>query len=285
MVNPLRFGLKLSQQVHPIEAQRDAWRIADEAGFDHIWPFDHLIALGPDPTQPIFDGWTILGAVAEATKRVRIGLNVTGNLYRHPGLLAKIAVTVDHVSKGRLEFGIGAAWNEPEFKMYGLPFPDAGDRIRMLDESIQAVKLLWTEHRATFAGRFYQLTEAIAEPKPVQKPYPPIWIGGSGPKRTLRVVAKHADVWNSSSGTPDEMKALLGILNDHCVKVGRDPKAIRLSHNLRIDDADAAQKQVEASIKLGYSEFLLFPGQAGPGDLRKGAEAAARILPRLRALA
>jgi len=144
MANPLRFGLKLSQQVHPMEAQRDAWKIADDAGFDHIWPFDHLIALGPDPAQPIFDGWTTLGAAAEATKRARIGLNVTGNLYRHPGLLAKIAVTVDHLSKGRLEFGIGAAWNEPEFKMYGLPFPSAADRIRMLDESIQAMKLLWT---------------------------------------------------------------------------------------------------------------------------------------------
>jgi F420-dependent oxidoreductase-like protein len=282
MTNPLRFGLKLSQQVHPIEAQRDAWKIADEAGFDHLWPFDHLIALGPDPAQPIFDGWTILGAVAESTTRARIGLNVTGNLYRHPGLLAKIAVTVDHLTKGRLEFGIGAAWNEPEFKMYGIPFPSAGDRIRMLDESIQAVKLLWTEHRATFAGRFYQLSDAIAEPKPVQKPHPPIWIGGSGPKRTLRVVARHADVWNSSSGTIDDMKALLAILHEHCAKVGRDQKSIRLSHNVRIDDADAAQRQIEVSMKLGYSEFLLFPGQ---GDLRKGAEAAAKLLPRLRALA
>jgi alkanesulfonate monooxygenase SsuD/methylene tetrahydromethanopterin reductase-like flavin-dependent oxidoreductase (luciferase family) len=151
----------------------------------------------------------------------------------------------------------------------------------MLDESIQALKLLWTEHRASFAGRFYQLSEVIAEPKPVQKPYPPIWIGGSGPKRTLRVVAKHADVWNSSSGTADDMKALLSILHEHCAKVGRDPKTIRLSHNLRIDDADAAQRQIEISTKLGYSEFLLFPGQ---GDLRKGAEAAAKLLPRLRAV-
>lgn len=281
MAHPLRFGLKLSQQVHPIDAQRDAWKIADEAGFDHLWPFDHLIALGADPAQPIFDGWTILGAVAESTTRARIGLNVTGNLYRHPGLLAKIAVTVDHLSRGRLEFGIGAAWNEPEFKMHGLPFPSAADRLRMLDESVQALKLLWTEPRATFAGRFYQLTEAIAEPKPVQKPHPPIWIGGSGPKRTLRVVARHADVWNSSSGPADEMKALLGILHEHCAKVGRDPGTIRLSHNLRVDDADAAQRQVESSLKLGYSEFLLFPRQ---GDLRTGAEAAAKILPRLRAL-
>src|SRR4029079_6750455 len=180
------------------------------------------------------------------------------------------------------EFGIGAAWNEPEFKMHGLPFPSAADRIRMLDESIRAMKLLWTEDRASFAGRFYQLTDAIAEPKPVQKPHTPIWIGGSGPKRTMRVVARHADVWNSSSGTLDEMKARLAILGEHCAKVGRDPKTIRLSHGVRIEDADAAVKQIERSVTLGYSEFLLVPA---PGDLRKAAEAAVKLLPRLRALA
>jgi F420-dependent oxidoreductase-like protein len=281
MTHPLRIGLKLSQQVHPIEVQREAWRMADEAGFDHLWPFDHLIALGPDPAQPIFDGWTILGAVAENTKRARIGLNVTGNLYRHPGLLAKIAVTVDHLTGGRLEFGIGAAWNEPEFKMHGLPFPSAADRIRMLDESIRAIKLLWTEPRASFAGRFYQLADAIAEPKPVQKPHPPIWIGGSGPKRTLRVVARHADVWNGGGSTPEETKDLLRILDEHCAKVGRDRGTIRLSRNFRVDDADAALKQLEWSRALGYSDILLFPGQGG--DLRRGVETAAKLLPRLRA--
>ncbi len=282
MAFPVRFGLKLSQQVHPIEAQREAWKIADAAGFDHIWPFDHLIALGPDPTQPIFDGWTILGAVAESTTRTRIGLNVTGNLYRHPGLLAKIAVTVDHLSQGRLEFGIGAAWNEPEFKMHGLPFPSAADRIRMLDESIRAMKALWADGRATFSGRFYQLADAIAEPKPVQKPHPPIWIGGSGPQLTMRVVARHADVWNSAAGTPEEMAARLAILDEHCAKVGRDRATIRLSHNLRVDDVEAALRQLEASRALGYSEFLIFPGQ---GDLRRAAEAAGKVLPRLREIA
>ena len=281
MAYPLRFGLKLSQQIHPIDAQRDAWKIADQSGFDHIWPFDHLIALGPDPAQPIFDGWTILGAVAEATRRTRIGLNVTGNLYRHPGLLAKIAVTVDHLSSGRLEMGMGAAWNEPEFVMHGLPFPSPADRIRMLDESLSAMKLLWSEPRATFKGRFYQLTDAIAEPKPLQKPHPPIWVGGSGPKRTLRVVAKHADVWNGAGNTLEETEELLRILRDHCAKVGRDPATVRLSRNLRVDDADAALKLVEGSMKLGYSDFLLFPGQ---GDLRAGSETAAKLLPRLRAL-
>ncbi len=282
MAHPLRIGLKLSQQVHSIDAQREAWRIGDEAGFDHIWPFDHLIALGNDPTRPIFDGWTILGAVAENTKHARIGLNVTGNLYRHPGLLAKIAVTVDHLSGGRLEMGIGAAWNEPEFQMYGMPFPSVADRIRMLDEACSVLKALWTEGRATFKGRFYQLDAAIAEPKPVQKPYPPIWIGGSGPKRTLRVVAKHADVWNSNAPTLDETHALVKVLDEHCAKVGRDPSTIRRSHQVRVEKDDDALRIGEAALRAGFSELLLFPFAGA--DLRSGVERAAALLPRMRAL-
>jgi F420-dependent oxidoreductase-like protein len=282
MTYPLRLGLRLNQQIHPVDAQREAWRMADEAGFDHIWTFDHLIALGPEPAEPILDGWTTLAALAENTTRARIGLNVTGNLYRHPGLLAKIAVTVDHLSKGRLEFGIGAAWNEPEFRQQGLAFPSAADRVRMLDESIRVIKALWTEPRASFAGKFYQLTEAIAEPKPIQKPHPPIWVGGSGPKRTLRVVAKHADVWNGGGSSPDETKELLRILDEHCAKVGRDPKTIRLSRGLRLDDADVVLRQIEASRALGYSDFLFFPARAP--DLRTGVEIASKLLPRIRAI-
>jgi F420-dependent oxidoreductase-like protein len=283
VAHPLRIGLKLSQQVHPIEAQREAWRMADEAGFDHIWPFDHLIALGNDPTRLIFDGWTILGAIAENTKGARIGLNVTGNLYRHPGLLAKIAVTVDHLSGGRLEMGIGAAWNETEFTMYGMPFPSAADRIGMLDEACNVLKLLWTEERATFKGRFYQLDAAIAEPKPVQKPFPPIWIGGSGPKRTLRVVAKHADVWNSNAPTPEATHALVKILEEHCAAVGRDPATIRRSSQVRAENEDAALRIAETAVGAGFTELLVFPFAGG--DLRSGVERVAHLLPRLRALA
>jgi len=283
VAHPLRIGINLSQQIHPIDAQREAWRVADAAGFDHLWPFDHLIALGNDPTQPIFDGWTILGAVAENTRRARIGLNVTGNLYRHPGLLAKIAVTVDHLSNGRLEMGLGAAWNEPEFRMYGLPFPSVADRIRMLDESCRMLKALWTEPRATFKGRFYQLTEAIAEPKPVQKPHPPIWIGGSGPKRTLRVVAKHAAVWNSNARSVEETRALTAVLAEHCAKVGRDPATIRRSHQIRTESADETLRIAEGSIREGFSDLLLFPAPNMP--LPRGVEKAAELLPRLRQLA
>src|SRR3989442_12019776 len=135
--NPLRYGLKFSQQIHPIDVHRDVWRIGDQAGFDHIWGFDHLIALGPNPAAPIFDGWTFLGAMAAITKRARIGLNVTGNLYRHPGLLAKIAVTVDHLSSVRLVFGIGTGRNVLVFAQFGLPFPSAVYLVTMLDELLQ----------------------------------------------------------------------------------------------------------------------------------------------------
>src|SRR5262245_14151869 len=134
MGHPPRFGLKLTKSEEPIEVQREIWRIADESGFDHLWLSDHWATPPPDQTQPCLDGWTVLAAMAEATKRVRVGLNITGNLYRHPALLAKIAVTVDHLSGGRLEFGLGAAWNEPEFRMMGVAFPSVRDRIAMLDE-------------------------------------------------------------------------------------------------------------------------------------------------------
>lgn len=283
VAHPLRIGLKLSQQVSPIEAQREAWRMADEAGFDHLWPFDHLIALGNDPTRLIFDGWTILGAVAENTKRARIGLNVTGIPYRHPGVLAKIAVTVDHLSGGRLEMGIGAAWNEPEFKMYGIPFPKTADRIRAMDEACSVLKALWTDERATFNGRYYQLDQAIAEPKPLQKPYPPIWIGGVGPKLTLRVVAKHADVWNSNAPTPADSVALTKVLDEHCAKVGRDPATIRRSSQLRADNEDGILRIADTVIRAGFTELMIFPFAGG--DLRLGVERAAALIPRIRELA
>jgi alkanesulfonate monooxygenase SsuD/methylene tetrahydromethanopterin reductase-like flavin-dependent oxidoreductase (luciferase family) len=283
--NPLRYGLKFSQQVHPIDVHVDVWRTGDEAGFDHIWPFDHLLALGPDPAAPIFDGWTALGSIAVITKRARMGLNVTGNLYRHPGLMAKIAVTVDHVSNGRLEFGIGTGWNEPEFTQFGLPFPSAGDRVTMLDESLKALKLLWSEPRSTFKGRFYELRDAIAEPKPVQRPHPPIWIGSKG-ERMLRLTARHADVWHSNAGEFEESAALNKALDTVATKVGRDPASIRRSISLRFTTPDETLRKAKASLDAGFTELLLMMGGGAMpvADPRKRAEEAAALLPRLRAL-
>ena len=288
----IRVGLKLSQQVFSLEAQREAWRMIDELGFDHLWLFDHLVAIHQDEPAPIYEGWTLLASVAEVTKRTRIGLNVTGNLYRHPGLLAKIAVTVDHLSGGRLEMGIGAGWNEPEFLMYGMPFPEsAAERIDRLDEACCVLKALWTQPRASFEGRYYRLVDAIAEPKPLQRPHPPLWVGGNGPKRTLKVAAKRADVWScdvwpASADAMESTYALSRVLDEHCAAIGRDPTTIRRAHVLLADGTDTPIEIAQRSLRAGFTDFLLFPVKAlgAGGDLRAGIETAADLLPRLRAL-
>jgi alkanesulfonate monooxygenase SsuD/methylene tetrahydromethanopterin reductase-like flavin-dependent oxidoreductase (luciferase family) len=185
----LRYGLKLSQNA-TIDQYRAVWRIADEAGFDHCWCMDHFATLGSRDDGPIFEAWTLLAAMAATTSRTRIGCAVTGNTYRHPAELAKAAVTVDHLSGGRLEFGIGAGWAENEHIMLGLQFGTAGDRADRLEEACQVIRSLWTQARTSFAGQHYQLSGAVAEPKPVQQPHPPIWIGGAG--RLARCVSRRS---------------------------------------------------------------------------------------------
>src|SRR4249919_903489 len=214
-VTSLRFGLKLSQNA-TIDELRDLWRLADDGGFDSCWVMDHFATLGPRDDGPIFETWTLLAAMAQVTARTRIGCAVVGNTYRHPGVLAKMAVTVDHLSGGRLEFGLGAAWAEGEHTMLGLEFGTVGQRIARLEEACRAAKALWTEDRASFEGDWYRLENAIANPKPVQRPYPPIWIGGTGERKTLRVVAEHADVWNCFELEVEETRRLQGILDGHC---------------------------------------------------------------------
>jgi len=282
MAHPLRVGLKLSPQVYPIETHRAVWKIADDAGLDGLWGFDHLLALGPDPTKPVFEGWTMLAAMAEATKRVRIGLMVAGNLYRHPGLHAKIGATIDHLSGGRLEFGIGAAWNEPEFKELGWEFPPLGERLGRFGEAVRVIKRLWTKDRANFKGKYYTLVDAIAEPKPVQKPHPPIWIGGAGPQRTLKIVARHGDVWNSNAGEMEQTLANSNILDEHCKTVGRDPNAVRRSVQFPLTTVDETMKVVESYLKAGFTEHVVM--MRGPDPVKSAELAASELLPRMRAL-
>jgi F420-dependent oxidoreductase-like protein len=281
-VPPLRIGLKLAPQLTTVDELRAVWRIAEEAGFDHLWNFDHFCAIAGDPEGDVLEAWSLLGAMAEATKRVRIGCMVTGNTYRHPGVLAKIAVTVDHLSAGRLEFGIGAAWAEIEHRQFDLEFGTPGRRIARLAEACQICKLLWTQERSSFAGRYYTITDAIANPKPVQKPHPPIWIGGSGERKTLRVVAEHADVWGGG-GDPDEAARLSGVLDRHCADVGRDPAEIRRSMQLRFgnDDDDEALRRTQAYVECGFTELIVVvPG----GSAEEQGERVARLLPRMREL-
>jgi F420-dependent oxidoreductase-like protein len=281
--HPVHVGLKFSQQLCTIEQQREVWRIADEAGFDHLWDFDHFHPIGGAPLDgDIFDGWSLLAAMAEATRRVRIGNMVTGNTYRHPAVLAKIATTVDHLSAGRLEFGLGGAWAEVEHTMLGIDFPSVGTRLRRLNEACIVIKKLWTEDKADFEGRHYRLQDALHCPKPVQKPYPPIWIGGGGEQKTLRIVAEHADVWNMAGGTLEVANHKVEVLRRHCEDVGRDPAEIRLSVQLRFDasDADATLRSAESFLQAGFTELIVIVGEP---DARGKAERVAReILPRLR---
>jgi F420-dependent oxidoreductase-like protein len=282
MTHPLRFGLKLSGQDTTIEALRTVWRIADEAGFDHVWDFDHLASIGDGgPDRPIFEGWTLQAAMAQATKRVRIGCLVTGNTYRHPVLLAKEAVTVDHLSGGRLEFGIGAAWAEVEHTMYGIEGLE--HRVGRLSESLQIIKSMWTEERTNFDGRYYHLDDAIANPKPVQKPHPPIWIGASG-ESTLRLVARHADVWNAAGGGDSgKMKELVAKLEDACGAVGRNVSEIRRSLQFGWDGKDRGPLLEEAAryLELGFTEQVIYLRGSDPGTL---AGKIADLLPELRRL-
>ena len=278
----LRLGLKLSQNA-TIDQLRDLWRLADEGGFDSCWVMDHFATLGPRDDGPIFETWTLLAAMAQLTTRTRIGCAVVGNTYRHPGVLAKMAVTVDHLSGGRLDFGIGAGWAENEHTMLGLEFGTRKDRADRLEESIQIIRGLWTQPRTTFVGEHYQLRDAVAEPKPVQRPHPPIWVGGSGPRRTLRIAAQYADVWNAAGGTPEEFAASSAILDQHCADIGRDPSEIRRSVQLGIgaDTADQVRRSAEPFVEAGVTDLLLLV--RGPDPVAIGERLAAQ-LPRLREL-
>ncbi|WP_051425887.1 LLM class F420-dependent oxidoreductase [Jiangella gansuensis] len=275
----MRYGLKLSQ-LAPLDEFRAVWRVADDAGFDHCWNMDHFATIGDDAAGDIFDAWTMLAAMAESTTRVRIGCMVTGNTYRHPGVLAKIATTVDHLSGGRLEFGLGAAWAENEHTMLGLQFGTVGERLDRLEEACQLIRSLWTQPRTTFEGRHYQLHDAVAEPKPVQRPHPPVWIGGSGRKRTLRIAAQYADAWNATGVSAAEFADLSGVLDQHCADVGRDPATIRRTVQLRLPAAaDDLLSQVEEYARAGVDDIVLV---THPGTAEADASRAAELLPRLR---
>lgn len=281
MTHPLRFGLKLSGQDTTIQALRAVWRIAERAAFDHVWDFDHLASIGAGgPDRPIYEGWVLQAAMAEATKQVRFGCLVTGNTYRDPALLAKMAVTVDHLSGGRLEFGIGAAWAEIEHQMYGIEGLD--HRVGRLSESLRIIRSLWTEERTNFEGRYYHFKDAIANPKPLQKPYPPIWIGASGPS-TLRLVARYADVWNIAGGDPKRVQELAALFAEACGTVGRDPSEIRWSIQFGWDGEDRGQllELCGQYLELGVTEQVIYLRGDQPEAL---AEKIAEALPDMRKL-
>ena len=275
----IRVDLKLAPQNCTVEDLRHIWRLADDAGFDGVWDFDHFNSIGASTTGPVFEGWTLLGAMAALTKRVRIGCMVTGVTYRHPAVVAKMAVTVDHLSNGRLDVGIGAAWAVNEHESLGMPFPPNGSRIRALQEACVVMKRLWTEPRASYQGTHYRLSEAVGEPKPLQQPHPPLWIGGEGEKLMLRVVARHADVWNHTSNDPQKSARLSRILDEHCAAIGRDPTAIgRSVQFFYAGEREMFLRLADGLVKEGFTKLVCGVRSVADGD------AVARLLPRLRAL-
>ncbi|HKS69370.1 MAG TPA: LLM class F420-dependent oxidoreductase [Ktedonobacterales bacterium] len=256
----LSFGVKTAPQHTTYEAMQAVWHAADATPeLDHAWLFDHFIPLGPDPTGPQLEGWTLLGAFAAQTERIRLGLMVTGNTYRHPAVLANIGATVDVISHGRLEMGIGAGWNDVEHQMYGMTLPPPGERIRRLGEACEVIKLLWTEPVANFEGRYYQLHDARCEPKPVQKPYPPFVIGGGGEQLTLRVVARYAQVWNFAGGPVETFAHKSAVLDGYCAEIGRDPGTIARSIQQRViyDDLASTREAISPYIAAGASHIVL----------------------------
>ena len=200
---------------------------AAETGWDGVWLADHFMPNAEDTSTPWPEAWTTLAALAATVPRVRLGTLVTGNTYRHPAVLAKMAATVDHISGGRLVLGLGSGWQENEHTQYGIEFATFGQRLARLDEACQIIRSLFSEEKSSFAGRYYTLDDASLEPKPVQSPLP-LLIGGGGEKVTLKITAKYADEWNVW-GEPDLLRHKMRILDQHCESVGRDPAEIQRS--------------------------------------------------------
>jgi F420-dependent oxidoreductase-like protein len=229
----MKFGVQVSQSGMSWQDFLSIVRWLDEESqFEHLWLADHFVtgmgtAFGSEGSY--LEGWSSLAAVAQATSRLRIGVLVTGNTYRHPAVLAKMATTVDHISNGRLNFGLGAAWHEYEHQVFGIPFLTVKERLDRLEEAAHLIKLLWTEDRPKFDGKYYQLDAPPYNPPNVQQPHPPILIGGNGEKRTLKIVARYADIANISftEASAETVKHKFAVLDRHCADVGRDPATIR----------------------------------------------------------
>jgi F420-dependent oxidoreductase-like protein len=254
----MKFGAVPNQSGISWESLLDVWQELDaNTRFDALWLMDHFVTgfgqeFGSD--GPCLEGWTALAALAQATSRVKLGILVTGNFYRQPAVLAKQATTVDHISGGRLIFGIGAGWHEYESKSFGLNMPSLRERMDRLDEAANLIKLLWTQERPAFAGKYYSLDRPPYNPPNVQ-PHPPILIGGGGEKRTLRIVAKYADVANVQ-GSPEEVAHKFQVLDDHCRAVGRDPAEITrtIQVPMWLSDDDGFKQRVAQGMSAARGE-------------------------------
>lgn len=274
----IRFGV-LTAPMHVTYQQIvDTWKLAEELGYVSAFTFDHFMPIRGDPNGPCFEGWSLLAALAAQTRHLKVGVLVTGNIYRFPIVVAKMAATVDHVSNGRLILGIGAGWFEHETSAYGIPFFTVGGRARRLGEALQVLKLLFTQERSSFAGRYYQLNDAPFEPKPVQRPHPPILVGGMGPKLIQPLAARYADIWNFFVDSDlDKTKALCEQFDGICHQLGRDPAQIEKSTNIGgalLESRPAELRaRLHALVDLGVRHFIIaLPQPYEPSVLRSFAK-------------
>jgi F420-dependent oxidoreductase-like protein len=275
----MRFGVKTAPQHTTWGTMLEVWQAADDIDFfESGWTFDHFYPIFSDSTGDCLEGWTVTTALAQATRRLRVGVLVTGMPYRHPAVLANMAATLDILSGGRLELGLGAGWNEEESAAYGIDLHSTlTDRFDAFDEGCEAIIGLLRDERTTLDGRFVRLTDAMCNPKPVQRPHPPIVIGGAGEKRTLRSVARYAQHWNFPGGTPEFFLEKRAVLAKHCSDVGRDVDEIVTSTHLRFgDDGDlgalVAQTEAMAAAGLTYG-IVTLSGRHGPDVLEPIADA------------
>ena len=246
----MRFAFKTSPQNTGWTAMLDVWRAADEIEvFESGWTSDHFHAIHTDdPSVPRLEGWITLAALAQATSRLRLGTLVTGIHYRHPAVLANMAATLDIVSGGRLELGIGAGWNHEESDAYGIGLGTPKQRSDRLEEACEVITGLLTRETTTFKGSYYELTDARCDPKPVQRPHPPLCVAGSGEKRTLRTAARFAQHWNFDSGTTEQFVRARDVLHRHCADLGRDPAQILLSGQVQFTGDPSATAAAAAEL-------------------------------------
>ncbi|HHV20359.1 MAG TPA: TIGR03560 family F420-dependent LLM class oxidoreductase [Propionibacterium sp.] len=257
----MQFGLDIAQQRVSFAEVIDRARFAESLGFTGVWGFDHFVAMYGEPPGEAFEGMTTLAALATATSKVRLGLMVTGVTYRHPSLFAHQANTIDHASNGRLEIGLGNGWYEAEHTQLGFDFLTTGKRFDLLEDQLEVLNRLMTGETVSYDGKRVSLQDARMYPPPVQRPRPPIWIGGAGPKRTLPLVARYADYWHAQ---PEPMKQRLDLLKELCDKEGRDVSSIKRVTSLSLDpDPDTIRRTVDQHMDDGID--YLYCGWPGEG--------------------
>ncbi len=262
----MRFGLDVAQQRMPWDELVRRVRLAEDLGFDGMWGFDHFQPMYGEGPGETFEGMTTLAALAGVTSRIRLGLLVTGVTYRHPSVLAAQAVTVDHASHGRLELAIGAAWFDKEHRDLGIDFPSTGERFDLLEDALEIMTRLFTGEVVSYEGKRVSLHDAALRPVPVQQPHPPIWIGGTGPTRTLPLAARFADVWHAF-GTPNSLREASARLDTLASEAGRDPASIMRAGSLSLDDLETARRHAAKWRDIGFGYLVCGWPEAGDAQV------------------